>query len=156
LVERKHVRQAAKSLFKTAVVVEGARGAPPHCLFISLSHEDGPFAEDLTQKLDAAGLTYCKADRDIQLASDWAEATWDLIRGCSVFLCVVTPRFLKSRWFLLEAGAACACKKRVVLALRHVETKQVPEPLDRFQSMTVENNQQLDTLIKKLRRMCRG
>jgi len=65
----------------------------------------------------------------------------------------VTPEFLKSRWFLLEGGAADACQRKVFLALRYVKTNEVPVPLDRFQSMIVENSEQLSTLITKLRKM---
>jgi hypothetical protein len=122
-------------------------------VFVSLSATDEPFARDLTNELSRAKIPYRTAERDIEPASVWAEATWELIRHCKVFLCIVTPEFLKSRWFLLEAGAACACQKKVFLALRYVKTKKVPVPLDRFQSLIVQNNEQLGTLITKLRKM---
>ena len=73
LVERDHVLQAAELLFDSASAVR-ADAVSAHCVFISFSHEDQSFVGELTEKLDQAGITYFKADRDIQLASDWGEA----------------------------------------------------------------------------------
>lgn len=154
LVEQEHVHQAARFLFGFATV-SGVQTAPTsHCVFVSFSHEDGAFVSDLTERLAEAGITFFKADRDIQPAFHWAEAIWEAIRGCRVFLSVVTPRFIKSRWFDLEVGAACASNKKVLPVLRYVDQCDVPVPFDRFQSLVVENTEQLGDLIRELRELC--
>lgn len=154
LVEKEHVRRAADLLF--GVKPKAAESAAGHCVFISYSHDDSAFIKDLGEKLTQAGLTYFISDRDIAPASDWSERIWEAIRGCRVFLSVLTPRFLASRWRDLEGGAALAAGKPVLTVLRYVERRQLESPFDRFQSKTVENNQQLEELVESLRRLSEG
>ncbi len=155
IVDAEHVRQAAELLL-------GSIGTPAPsstrscCVFISFSHQDEPFVSELVAKLEDARISYFKADRDIQPATDWAEAIWEAIRSCRVFLSVLTPRFIKSRWFDLEGGAAWASRKTVLPVLRYVDRSDVPVPFDRFQSIVVENDQQLSELIAKLRELSQG
>jgi len=156
VVDREHVRRAADFLFGSISPATFRRSGRSHFVFVSFSHEDEPFVAELTAKLAEAGITFFKADRDIQPASDWGEAIWDAIRGCRVFLPILTPRFIASRWCNLEGGAACASKRMVLPVLRYVEPSDVPVPFSRFQSIVVENSEQLDGLIAKLREACRG
>jgi hypothetical protein len=47
-------------------------------------------------------------------------------------------------------------REPVLPVLRYVEPTDVPVPFSRFQSIVVENSDQLDELIAKLREMCAG
>lgn len=132
----------------------GERPLRRHCVFISFSHDDEPFVAELSAKLDEAHITFFKADRDILPASEWAASIWSAVRDCRLFLPILTPRFIRSRWFDLEGGAACASKKKVLPVLRYVDVSDVPVPFNAFQSVVVENSEQLDTLIAKLREIC--
>ena len=152
LVEQAHVKQAAEILFGSVPATDAVHSS--YCVFVSFSHEDEAFIGELATKLTDAGIIHFKADRDIQPASDWGETIWEAIRGCRVFLSILTPRFMKSRWRDLEGGAACASKKIVLTVLRYVERSDVRPPFDRFQSVTVENGEQLDDLIVTLKEMC--
>ncbi len=154
IVAREHVCQAAELLFGSIHAATSPKGTRSHCIFVSFSHADEPFVAELTARLAEANVTYFKADRDIQPASDWGEAIWDALRDCDLFLPILTPRFIRSRWCDLEGGAACASKKTVLPVLRYVERSDVPVPFNRFQSIVVENSEQLDGLIAKLREMC--
>ena len=154
VVDRERVRQAADLLFGSISPATFQGSDRSHFVFVSFSHEDEPFVAELTAKLAEAHITHFKADRDIRPASDWGEAIWDAIRVCRVFLPILTPRFITSRWCDLEGGAACASKKTVLPVLRYVERSDVPVPFNRFQSIVVENSEQLDDLITKLREMC--
>lgn len=156
IVDRAHVRRAAELVFGSIGPAAFQKGSRSHCVFVSFSHADEPFVAELTAKLAEAHITYFKADRDIQPATDWGEAIWDAIRDCGVFLPILTPRFIRSRWCDLEGGAAWASKKTVLPVLRYVERSDVPVPFNRFQSVVVENSEQLDGLIAKLREMCEG
>ena len=155
LVEQKHVRQAAELLFGSVGAPPTSSNGPARAVFISYSHADEPFVNELAEKLARAGITHFKADRDIRSASDWCEAILDEIRGCRVFLSVLTPRFLESRWREFEGGAACASKKKVVTALRYVEPQDLSPPYDRWQSMKVETGEQVDQLVETLKQLCR-
>jgi len=156
LVEQEHVCQAAELLLGTAYFPAAHATPALHCVFISFSHEDEAFIEELIDRLAEVGVTYFKADRDVQPVSDWAEAIWEAIGSCRVFLSVLTPRFLQSDWCKFEGGAACASKKMVLPVLRYVEQNDVPEPFSRFQSMIVESGEQLDSLVEELKELCAG
>jgi hypothetical protein len=153
LIEARHVRQAGELLFG-AVTDPGRLETSPHCVFVSFSHEDEDFVSELCRNLSLAGVTHFKADRDVRPAAEWGEAIWDAIRSCRVFLLVLTPRFVKSRWSDLESGAALASRKKVLTALRYVEPCELRPPINQFQSMVVENNEQLDALVSMLRKLC--
>ena len=144
LVEEHHVRRAADLWFGRPFDFPSPN-APR--VFVSYSHSDDEFVVELAEKLEAAGIRCFKADRDIEPASLWTEAIWTAIRDCEVFLLVVTHKYLHSRWFDLEGGAAMASRKKVLLMLRHVERSEIPIPFDRFQSVDVQSNRQLDQLV---------
>ena len=155
LVEQQHVRQAAELLFGS---VEGSASelAPdPNYVFISFSHNDDAFVAELTNGLTKAGVAWFKADRDIRPASEWGEAIWRAICDCRIFLSVLTPRFINSRWCDLEGGAACASKREVMPVLRYVNPHDVPVPFSRFQAAVVENSEQLQRLIAVLKERCK-
>lgn len=144
LVEPHHVSRAADILFGRPLDFPSPN-APR--VFVSYSHSDDAFVVELAEKLDAAGIKCFKADRDIEPASVWTEAIWTAIRDCEVFLLVVTHKYLNSRWFDLEGGAAMASRKKVLLMLRHVDRSEIPIPFDRFQSVDVQSSRQLDQLV---------
>jgi TIR domain-containing protein len=151
LVEERHVRQAAELLLGSRAPAQPATTAPSRAVFISHSHEDAEFVRELSAKLRLAGMECFLAERDVQLAADWASRIWDAIRACPVVLLVVTPRFFETRWFHLECGAACAAGKTIVPVLRYVDRSKLQPPLDRFQSQVVETEGQLNDLIANLR-----
>lgn len=153
LVAEKHVRRAAELLF-CSETARNTTELPKRCVFVSFSHEDQPFVGNLIEQLDREGVTHFTANRDIQAAADWSEVIWDAIGSCHVFLLIMTPRFKESRWSDLESGAACGSKKKVLTALRYVERNELLPPLDRFQSMVVENNEQLNALVDTLKCLC--
>lgn len=148
LVEAHHVRRAADLLLGRPIDFPSPNAAR---VFVSYSHSDDAFVVELAEKLEAAGIGCFKADRDIEPASLWTEAIWTAIRDCEVFLLVVTHKYLKSRWFDLEGGAAVASRKKVLLMLRHVERTEVPIPFDRFQSIDVQSSRQLEELVDWLK-----
>jgi len=124
--------------------------AGPRHVFISYSHEDHIFVNEMAKLLAASGITCFKADRDIDPASDWDESIWDAIRGCRVFVSVLTPSFLKSRWLDLEVGAAKVTKKDILPILRGISPDDLPHPFDRIQSVLVESEPQMIELVKRL------
>jgi hypothetical protein len=163
LVLAEHVRRAAEFLFRIPYSPGRSEESPDPIVppiassrpvFVSFSFNDKSFVAELSEKLNERGLAYFVADRDSKPTANWAENIWDAIRGCKVFLPVITPRFLNSHWFHIEAGAACVSRKPVLPILRYVEASQVPSPLDQFQMRVVENSRQLDDLIKAVEALC--
>lgn len=154
VVEVRHIQQAAESIFGSIDAPQAVSDTEHHCVFVSFSHEDEAFVGELCDRLSRIGVSHFKADRDTQPAAEWAESIWDAIRTCRVVLMILTPRFMKSRWRNLEGGAACASRKPVLTALRYVDASDLSAPFNQFQTMTVENNDQLDALVTTLKQMC--
>ena len=153
-VEKEHVRQAAAFLFGSADVETAADATSGKCVFISFSFKDEPFVSELSEKLHSTAITHFKANVDIRAAAEWADVIWEAMRSCQVFLPILTSCFLESDWRKFEVGAACASRKTVLPVLRNIEQAQVPEPLNRFQSIVVENTSQLSDLVEQLERLC--
>ena len=154
IVSHSHVQTAAELLFSPTRSAPAAMSGSPRDVFVSFSHEDEVFIAELVTKLEEVGVTCFKADRDIRLASEWAESLLDAIRQCRVVVSILTPRFLESRWLDFEAGAAKAIQKPLVPVLRYVDRSQIPESLRSFQSMVVESQAQLEQLVSKVKTMC--
>ena len=153
-VEKEHVRQAAEFLFGSADAHSLEDASSGRCVFVSFSFDDAPFVDELSRNLHSAGISHFKANRDIRPTLDWSQEIWEAIRGCRVFLPILTPRFFESDWCKFEGGAACASKKQVLPVLRYVTQENVPEPFGRFQSAVVETSEQLGQLVEELQRLC--
>jgi len=153
IVQVEHLRQAAALLFNEAHLPQKVPARSR--IYVSHFHEDKAFVDELTKKISRAKLSYRKADQHTQVGDNWAEANWNLISGCKIFLCVVTHAYLKnSPWFYIELGAACACKNEIVLARRHVNHSEIPAPFDRYQSREVNSTPQVKEFIRELKEMC--
>lgn len=145
VVRLQHVRVAAKILFNSPRTAT-ATAVTIRDVFISYSHKDDDFVDELVSKLEAMDIPCFKADRDVRLASDWAESIQGAIRSCRVVLSVLTPRFLTSPWVDIEAGAAKAFGKSLIPAIRYIDRNDVPESMRNLQSIVVETEQQLSEL----------
>jgi len=151
VVQVEHVQKAAQLLFEAGKVSQPVLPIPAGAeVFISYSQEDADLARLISEKLTEIGVSNFKADRDIQPASDWAESIWEAIRRCSVFLIVLTPKFLKSQWRLLEGGAALASKKPVLTILHGVHQKQVDQLFSRWQPIQVGPDNDLNPVLKAI------
>jgi len=123
----------------------------PRHVFISYSHENQAIVTQISNLLASSGITCFKSDRDIHPTSYWDESIWDAIRSCKIFVSVLTPEFLKSRWLNLEFGAAKVSKKKILPILHGVTPDKIPHPFDQIQSVLVDNKSQIPELIKLLK-----
>jgi hypothetical protein len=149
IVYAEHVRKAADILFD--IPPAAAPGKP---IFISCSRGDGPFVDELKAKLERHHLGYFESGR-IKTGAQWTKAISKAIQGCTVFLSVVTPKFLESNWFLIEGGAALCANKKMYFALRHVEEENIPTPFNQFQVIRIDTERQINALIAELQRIVR-
>jgi hypothetical protein len=154
LVERRHVKQAAERFFESHRSSKDVRPTDGKCVFLSYSHGDEAFASELTSLLEESGVGVFKANRDIRPAAYWIESLRDAICQTRVFALILTSRYFDSDWCKFESGAAFACNKKVLPILRHVDPKDIPDPLHQFKAITVENTSQLEELIERIQELC--
>src|SRR5690349_1032841 len=82
-------------------------------LFISYAHEDKALAKHIVEMLQAGG---CDPWFDHKLVAGhlWDQQLQDEIRGCDVFIYVLTPHSAKSEWCYWEFCEAVKLGKAIV------------------------------------------
>jgi hypothetical protein len=125
-------------------------------VFVSFKSEDDAFAKEVESKLKRKKLRVFRAPASIPAGADWEDDIFDSLRGARVVLFLVTHNSLKSEWCSYEVGAARALNKRVVCALRHVESADLPAALKRFQAIPAQDSSQLKQLVETILKICSG
>ena len=125
---------------------------PGHAVFLSYSTKDEDFARELEADLRQAGVKTFLAPLAIKPASSWPDEIWQAIRRCRVFVVIVTAEAIKSKWCLLEIGAALGLKKPIVAVLRH--SARLPDVLKTVQAAKVQTKNQQAELVEQLKKMC--
>jgi hypothetical protein len=151
IVERKHVLLAAERLFASDPTWLGLLD-PGDGIFLSYSTKDEDFARELEADLRAEGVKSFLAPLSIKPGAAWPEEIWQAIRTCRAFVLVVTAEALKSKWCLLEIGAALGLKKPIVAVLRH--SAKLPDVLKTVQAVKVQTKKQQADLVQQLKKMC--
>ena len=151
IVERKHVLLAAERLFASDPA-EQVLLDPGHGFFLSYSTNDEDFARELAANLKAEGVEGFLAPLSITPGSSWPDEIWQAIRSCRVFVLVVTADAIKSKWCLLEIGAALGLKKPIIAAQRH--NRKLPDVLKTVQAMKVQTQEQQASLVQQIKKMC--
>jgi hypothetical protein len=152
VVERKHVRQAAEKLFAPDLSWLSAL-SPGAGVFLSYSTKDEDFARELGDDLHAAGVAYFLAPLSIKPGATWPEEIWHAIRACRVFVLIVTADAIKSKWCLLEIGAAIGLNKTIIAVQRH--SARLPDLLKPLQAIKVQTKKQQAALVARLVELCR-
>jgi hypothetical protein len=163
VVEEFHVRLAADVLFALARTPEvyAKVGAPD--LFVSLATKQATQVAAWIDQLESASFRCFLAEESIAYSQDWEEEIWHAVRVCRVFLPIVTPDWVASRWCHYELAAALALKKAVVPVV--VGNVNAPPEVSRHQGFQVENVNDLNRLrdgqpshwyrmLRDLRRRC--
>lgn len=150
VVERKHVLLAAERLFASDPAWLGLLD-PGEGIFLSYSTKDEDFARELEADLREEGVKGFLAPLSIKPGSAWPDEIWQAIRSCRVFVLLVTADAIKSKWCLLEIGAALGLKKPVIAVLRH--SAKLPDVLKTVQAVKVQTKKQQADLVQQLKKM---
>ena len=103
-------------------------------VFISYSHQDESSARKLAEALESKGLS-AWTNTEIRPGKKWAEQIEKALKQSKVFLLLISPDFLASRWTNFELGvalsrAALSPDTHIIpLAIKHVNKKSLPTPL---------------------------
>ena len=74
-------------------------------VFISYSNADSAFVRELMRELEAQGVPYW-SDQKIEGGALWMDEIESAVKRASVFVLVISPNFLASKYTLMEAGVA--------------------------------------------------
>ena len=83
-------------------------------VFLSYSHENRRIARSLKAGLEQFGMEAFLAHEDLSPSSNWLRVIRKNLRGCQVFMPLLTKEFKKSDWTDQETGFAVALRKVIL------------------------------------------
>jgi len=142
--------------FERVSVVE-VRTQPrnPKQVFLSHAHEDADLAKRLAQDLREAGLSVWMTPDSVQPGEQWASAIERGLDESKIFLVLLTPNSVKSRWVKKETLHALENEDVFTITpvlAKSCDVNQLSRFLNQIQHINLERNyaQGLDTLCIRL------
>jgi TIR domain len=99
---------------------------PKYQVFVSHATADKWLATTFCEKIEAAGASTFRDDRDINGGDDIPEEIRTQIKQSRELVVLLTPDSADRPWVLLEVGAAWGWKRRIVPVLCHVTVDAIP------------------------------
>ena len=130
----------------------------PSNVFISYSHTDSKFVDRLARRFEADEILYWRDEKDILVGDVIDRAISEGIQRNALFLLVLSPASLKSKWVqreIDEAAHELADGQKIVLPVLTggLRQEEVPARLRRIKcaDLNASNDAALDALIHSVR-----
>jgi len=124
-------------------------------IFISYSHSDAEFAENLKHRLDQADFEVWMDEERLRAGEDWREEIDDAIGSAFALVLVMTPASMNSQYVMYEWAFAWGIQVKVIpLLLQDIGKDGIHPRLDKRQYLNFTdptNGQQWDKLIERLK-----
>jgi TIR domain len=103
--------------------------SPEYQVFVSHATADKWLATTFCEKIEAAGASTFRDDRDINGGNDIPEEIRAQIKRSRELVVLLTPESVDRPWVLIEVGAAWGCRRnyRIVPVLCHVSVDGIPD-----------------------------
>lgn len=123
----------------------------PYQVFVSHATADKWLARTLCEKIEAAGATTFRDDRDIDGGDDIPDRIRTEIKRSRELVVLLTPNSVNRPWVLLEVGAAWGWSKsiRITPILCHVDVDPVPGMIKSKKAINLNDCDDLFNEIKK-------
>ena len=116
-------------------------------VFISHSARDRSLARVLAEKLRAAGLQPWIAPAESKPGRDLWDAITSALKACQAAVFLITPQSMDDPNMMVEAGAALATGKRIILVSAGVPPSEIPSPLRAVQPVSFDR---FDSVVRQL------
>ena len=118
-------------------------------VFVSHATADKWLAKMICEKIEAAGASTFRDDRDIDGGDDIPDKIRQQIKRSQEMVVLLTPESVRRQWVLLEVGAAWGWRRhfRVVAVLQHVEMDPIPEMIKSKKAIKIND---LDAYLREL------
>lgn len=104
-------------------------GGTTYSVFISHTSKDRDLAEDLAQRLEAAGLKVLRGPDSFSPGQQISSVISKDLRDADEVIIVVSANSIDSPNLMFESGAAFSAAKRITLLAVGVEATALPAPL---------------------------
>jgi len=123
----------------------------PYQVFVSHATADKWLATILCEKLEEAGATTFRDDRDIDGGDDIPERIRAEIKRSRELVVLLTPHSVNRPWILIEVGAAWGWSKavRITPILCHVDMDPIPGMLKTKKAVHLNDCPNLFAEVKK-------
>jgi len=145
----KKARQRAKRASRTAPK------APAYRVFVSHASTDKWIATVLCEKIESAGASTFRDDRDIESGDDIPdEIRTEMLRSRELVV-LLSPDSVNRPWVLLEAGAFWGRRRdaRIIAVLCHVEIDTIPDMIRSKKAISIN---EFDGYVRELAGRIRG
>lgn len=124
-------------------------------VFVSHATSDKWLAKTICEKIELAGATTFRDDRDIDGGDDIPETIRLQIKQSQEMIVLLTPESVGRQWVVLEVGAAWGWSRRIRITpvLLHVDVNPIPEMIGRKRAIHLNDFDhylgELKTRVKK-------
>jgi hypothetical protein len=122
-------------------------------IFVSHATADKWIAKVLCEKLEAAGASTFRDDRDIDGGDDIPDRLREEIERSQELIVLLTPQSVSRPWVLMEVGGAWIRGIRIVAVRYHVEVDAIPATIKSKKSIHLND---LDEYLAELKRRLKG
>jgi hypothetical protein len=128
-----------------------SQSKPDYQVFLSHATADKWIAKVICEKIEQAGASTFRDDRDINGGDDIPEEIRQNIKRSQEFVVLLTPESVGRQWVLLEVGAAWGWRKnfRIVAILHHVDIDPIPEMIKSKKAIKINDIDNYFTEISK-------
>ena len=118
-------------------------------VFVSHASTDKWIATALCDKIESAGASTFRDDRDVKSGDDIPDGIRTEIVRSREFVVLLSPDSVKRPWVLLEAGAFWGRRRdaRIIAVLCHVEIDTIPDMIRSKKAISIN---EFDDYVKEL------
>ena len=144
-LQRERPEQYAQQFTAPMAVEFPRRERDPQQIFVSHAHQDATLAHKLANDLRDRGWRVWIVPESIQPGEKWVEAINRGLEECGIFIPLLTPAMVASRWAMREADAAIAAENAGHMRLIPIEIAacRVPALLNSYQRISFVDDYQV-------------
>lgn len=109
-------------------------------IFLSYDAADRAYGHKLRSLLSQRPHVRIFTTDMLSAGEDWQSKLKDELSKCDIFLVLLSPNSVSSKWVLHELGAAWAMEKPIISIVTHPEIfSKIPVPLSQIQFVEIED-----------------
>lgn len=123
------------------------------CIFLSYATADQLYGHKLRSLLSQHPHVRIFTTDMLSAGEDWQSKLKDELSKCDIFLVLLSPNSVNSKWVLHELGAAWAIDKPIISIVTHPEIfSKIPVPLSQIQFVEIEDLEKPEIINQILER----